>query len=263
MLTRNRHGFSPLALGWTMGAFVLAAATIASAVPLQKTNTKPPVASRLQFNRDVLPILGENCYSCHGPDSASRQAGLRLDRRADALLLRDGTAAIVPGNPAKSEIIARINGKTSLMPPEDSHKKLTPKQIAILTQWVKEGAVYEPHWSYIAPKLPALPPVKNSAWVRNPIDRFVLARLEKTGLTPAPEADRRTLARRLCLDLTGLPPTVAEVEKFVADKSPNAYEKLVDEYLSRSTWGEHRGRYWLDAARYADTNGIHFDNYRE
>ena len=261
MLTFKKHTLSPLALGWTVGAFALAAATIASAVPISKAKTAS--TARLHFNQDVLPILGENCYSCHGPDSASRQAGLRLDKRADAVLLRDGMAAIVPGDPAKSEIIQRIMGKTSLMPPADSHKTLTPKQIAILTQWVKEGAIYEPHWSYIAPKLPALPPVKNAAWVRNPIDRFVLARLEKTGLTPAPEADRRTLARRLCLDLTGLPPTPAEVESFVGDKSPNAYEKLADQYMSRSTWGEHRARYWLDAARYADTNGIHFDNYRE
>ena len=188
LLTFKKHTLSPLALGWTVGAFALAAATIASsAVPIPKAKTAAP--ARLHFNQDVLPILGENCYSCHGPDSASRQAGLRLDKRADAVLLRDGMAAIVSGDPAKSEMIKRILGKTSLMPPADSHKTLTPKQIAILTQWVKEGAVYEPHWSYIAPKLPALPTVKNTAWVRNPIDRFVLARLEKTGLTPAPEAD--------------------------------------------------------------------------
>ncbi|MES2462403.1 MAG: DUF1553 domain-containing protein [Armatimonadota bacterium] len=261
MLTFNKHKLSPLTLGWSAGALALAAATIASAVPLPKPKTTAPAP--LRFNQDVLPILGANCYSCHGPDSASRQAGLRLDKRSDALVLRGGTAAIVPGNPAKSEIIQRILGKTAIMPPKESHKTLTKNQIAILTRWVKEGAVYEPHWSYIAPKQSALPKVKNASWVRNPIDQFVLARLEKAGLAPAPEADRRTLARRVSLDLTGLPPTTAEVERFVADKAPNAYEKLVDQYLARPTWGEHRGRYWLDAARYADTNGIHFDNYRE
>jgi mono/diheme cytochrome c family protein len=261
MVTFSKHRFSPLALGWAVGTFALVAATIASAIPPPAAKTS--AVSPLRFNQDVLPILGENCYSCHGPDSASRQAGLRLDKRVDALLLRGGTAAIVPGDPAKSEIIRRINGKTAIMPPAESHKTLTPRQIAILTRWVKEGAVYEPHWSYIAPKLPTLPKVKNLSWVQNPIDQFVLARLEKSGLAPAPEADRRTLARRVCLDLTGLPPTTAEVERFVADKSPDAYEKLVDQYLNRPAWGEHRGRYWLDAARYADTHGIHFDNYRE
>ncbi len=263
MPTFRTFAVSPLALGWAAGVFALAAMTFgAVAAPMKAKTPKKP--TRLRFNQDVLPILSENCYSCHGPDSAGRQAGLRLDKRADAVLHRSGgTTPITPGDPARSEIIQRINGHTALMPPADSHKQLTKAQIATLTRWVREGAIYEPHWSYIPPVLPRLPTVKNAAWVRNPIDNFVLARLEKEKLAPAPEADKRTLARRVCLDLTGLPPAPADVERFVADKSPNAYEKLVDKYMASAQWGEHRARYWLDAARYADTNGIHFDNYRE
>src|SRR5262249_47176068 len=142
-------------------------------------------------------------------------------------------------------------------------KHLSPQQVATLKRWIAEGAEYERHWSLIPPVRPALPAVKNAKWCRNPIDTFILARLEKEGLKPAPEADRRTLARRVSLDLTGLPPDPAEVEAFVNDRAPDAYEKLVDRLLASPRWGEHRARYWLDAARYADTNGIHFDNYRE
>lgn len=224
-----------------------------------------PTTTRLQYNRDVRPILAENCFACHGPDSASRQADLRLDRQGDATMMRNGHAPIVKGKPQASELIRRVTGQGPLMPPPNGHKKLTAQQIATLKQWITEGAEYEKNWSYIPPRRGALPPVsaKNAKWVRNPIDRFILARLEKTGLQPAPEADRRTLARRLSLDLTGLPPEPADVEAFVHDKSPNYYEKLVDKYMATPQWGEHRGRYWLDAARYADTHGIHFDNYRE
>jgi mono/diheme cytochrome c family protein len=218
---------------------------------------------RLAYNRDVRPILAENCFACHGPDSAARKADLRLDRLADATAMRNGRAAIVKGKPAASELVKRITGDGPLMPPRSSHKALTPEQIETLKRWVTEGAEYEPHWSFIPPKRPALPAVKDTRWVRNPIDRFVLARLEQAGLRPAPEADRRTLARRLSLDLTGLPPDPADVEAFVADKSPDVYEKLVDKFLSSPQWGEHRARYWLDAARYGDTHGIHFDNFRE
>ena len=149
------------------------------------------------------------------------------------------------------------------MPPAYTHKQLKPEQIAELKQWIAEGAHYEPHWAYIPPKQAPLPAVKNTTWPKNAIDRFVLAKLESMGLKPAPEADRRTLARRVSLDLTGLPPDPADVDRFVADKSPSAYESLVDRYLASPRYGEHRARYWLDAARYADTNGIHFDNYRE
>lgn len=248
--------------GWTTATFLLLGAALFSEAAPPKAASKKPEA-KLRYNRDIRPILAENCFACHGPDSAARKAGLRLDKQADATLDRGGRAAIVKGNPEASVAIQRILGKGPLMPPKSSHKTLTPQQIALLKRWVKEGAEYEAHWSYIPPRRPSLPVVKNTAWVRNPIDRFILARLEQEGLQPAPEADRRTLARRLSLDLTGLPPEPEEVAQFVHDKSPDAYERLVDRLMAKPQWGEHRGRYWLDAARFADTHGIHIDNYRE
>ena len=218
-------------------------------------------AEKLKYNKDIRPILSENCFACHGPDSAARKADLRLDKREDAIKF----GAIVAGNAEKSPIIERIFSaeKSKVMPPPKAHKVLTTAQKEILKRWVLEGAEYELHWSFIAAKKPNLPEIKNPAWVKNPIDRFILAELEKKGLAPAPEADRRTLARRLSLDLNGLPPDPAVVEAFVADKRPDAYEKLVDQFMQSSSWGEHRGRIWLDAARYADSHGIHFDNFRE
>jgi hypothetical protein len=220
-----------------------------------------PAADKLQYNRDIRPIFAENCFACHGQDKAARKAGLRLDQREDAVK----KGAILPDKLADSPLLERIfsDDATRLMPPRKSHKKLTAEQKDLLKRWVLAGAEYQAHWAFIAPQRPPLPEVKNTAWVRNPIDRFILAALEKRGLTPAPEADRRTLARRLSLDLTGLPPAPADVEAFVADSSPEAYEKYVDALLRSPHWGEHRGRYWLDVARYADTHGIHFDNYRE
>ncbi len=149
------------------------------------------------------------------------------------------------------------------MPPPETKKELSNQQKETLARWVAAGAEYQPHWSLITPSRPEPPAVKNVAWISNPIDRFILAKLEAAGLEPAPEADRRTLARRLSLDLTGLPPEPADVEAFVNDASADAYEKLVDRLMASPHWGEHRGRYWLDAARYADTHGIHFDNFRE
>ena len=221
--------------------------------------------SPIEYNRDVRPILAENCFVCHGPDSASRKAKLRLDSFENATVkTEDGVSIIAPGKPNESDVVRRIFDEgDDLMPPADSHKVLTSQQKEILKRWIAEGAKFQPHWSFIAPVKALLPPVKNSKWVRNPIDGFILARLEKEKFKPAPEADRRTLARRLSYDLTGLPPKPEEVEAFVADKSPDAYEKLVDRWIATPSWGEHRGRYWLDAARYADTHGIHFDNYRE
>lgn len=219
-------------------------------------------ADKLSFNRDIRPILAENCFACHGPDSASRKAGLRLDRREVAVK----AGAIAPGDPDESELIHRIfaTGNDEVMPPPRVHKQLTAAQKEKLKTWIAAGAEYQPLWSFIPPIRPPLPAVKNAGWVRNPVDRFILSALEQRGLQPAPEADRRTLARRLSLDLTGLPPPPEMVEAFVDDKSPTACEKLLVERLLQSPhWGEHRARYWLDAARYADTNGIHFDNYRE
>ena len=218
-------------------------------------------ADKLKYNKDIRPILSENCFACHGPDSAARKADLRLDKREDAIKF----GAIVAGSAEKSPIIERIYSteKNKVMPTPKSHKVLTAIQKEKLKQWVLEGAEYELHWSFIAAKKPTLPQFKNEAWAKNPIDQFIFSELEKKGLTPAPEADRRTLARRLSLDLNGIPPEPAVVEAFVADTRPDAYEKLVDQFLQSSSWGEHRGRIWLDAARYADSHGIHFDNFRE
>jgi hypothetical protein len=217
--------------------------------------------SGFEYNRDVRPILAENCFPCHGPDSAARKADLRLDRREVAIEV----GAITPGDVEGSELVARINAQdpAERMPPPKTAKTLTRKQKDVLTRWIADGAVYQPHWSLIPPRRAELPKVKNMAWTRNAIDRFVLAKLEENGLSPAPEADRRTLARRLSLDLTGLPPDPADVDAFARSTASDAYEQLVTRFLDSSRWGEHRARYWLDVARYADTNGYHFDNFRE
>jgi hypothetical protein len=238
-----------------------AAAALAALLLTAAARADAPPPERPQYNRDVRPILAENCFACHGPDSASRQAGLRLDVRAEAV----EADAIVPGRPQRSALVSRIFSPSAKrrMPPEKTHKKLTAAEKETLKRWIAQGAEYQPHWSLIAPKRPPVPAVKTPGWVRNPIDQFILAGLERHGLKPAPEADRRTLARRASLDLTGLPPAPEEVEAFVNDKAPDAYERYVDRLLKSPHWGEHRGRYWLDAARYADSHGIHFDNYRE
>lgn len=220
----------------------------------------------ISYNRDIRPILTENCFACHGPDSAARKADLRLDNFEAATAERkDSKPAIIPGQADESELIRRIltADEDDVMPPVKSKKTLTSEQKDLLKRWVAGGAQYESHWSFIAPRKADLPKVQKKEWVKNPIDTFVMARLAAEGLTPADEADRATLARRVSLDLTGLPPTPAQTEAFQKDESPNAYEKFVDTLLNSQQYGEHRARYWLDAARYADTHGIHFDNYRE
>ncbi len=215
----------------------------------------------VQFNRDIRPILTENCFACHGPDATARAADLRLDIREEAI---DG-GAIDPGAFETSPFWERITSTDpdSVMPPPHSHKSLTDEQKLLLRQWLSEGAPYEGHWAFIPPKKPELPQVRNSGWVRNPIDRFVLAELERRGIEPSPEADLRSLIRRVRFDLTGLPPSPEEIKRVLDNPSPNRYEEYVSELLDRSEWGEHRGRHWLDYARYADTHGIHFDNFRE
>ncbi len=215
----------------------------------------------LEYNRDIRPILADNCFACHGPDSAARQADLRLDQRDAAIEM----GAITPNDADASELVRRVLSEdhSEQMPPPETKKTLTAEQKKTLRRWVEQGAEYEPHWSLITPTRPELPAVRNQAWIRNPIDNFIGARLEAEGLTPAAEADRRTLARRAALDITGLPPTPEEVQRFVADPAPDAYEQYVDRLLKSERWGEHRARYWLDYARYADTHGIHFDNFRE
>jgi len=246
----------------------------------------------VSFNRDVRPILAEACFACHGPDPAARQAELRFDREEAFFTARgdesDAVAPVVPGNPAASPLYQRITSTDpdTVMPPPDAHKQLKPAEKEIIRRWIAGGAKWQPHWSFIAPRRPAPPQVKDNAWPRNPIDRFVRAKLEGAGLKPAPDADPTALCRRLYLDLTGLPPTPEQVDEFVAAYSPSlspsvppssnnagskdqagggndAYEALVDKLLASPQYGEHRARYWLDAARYADTHGMHFDNYRE
>src|SRR5437762_9632317 len=221
--------------------------------------------TKLSFNETIQPILSENCYACHGPDPGARKAKLRLDRAEFALVPHDKFGpAIIAGQPDKSPLVRKIEAKNpkDRMPPPEAHKTLKPEQIVLLREWVKEGAEYEEHWSFIAPKAQAVPDVKQGAWVRNAIDNFILARLEKEGLTPSPEADRRSLIRRVTYDLTGLPPTPEEVKAFLEENAPDAYEKVVDRLLASPRYGEHRAHYWLDVARYGDTHGLHFDNYR-
>jgi hypothetical protein len=216
------------------------------------------------FNRDVRPILADTCFKCHGFDSRARKAKLRLDLSDDALAKHETGTPIVPGHPEQSEMIARLHSHDpdEMMPPPASHLTITPAQIETLTRWIGQGAIYQRHWSLIPPKEPPLPPVIDAAGVRNPIDQFILARLEKEGLHPSAEADRRTLIRRLSFDVTGLPPTPEEVAAFVADTSPDAYEKLVDRLLASPRYGERMAQDWLDAARYADSNGFQGDPTR-
>ena len=217
-------------------------------------------AQEVNFNRDIRPILSENCLLCHGPDANHRKAELRLDVAELAT-----KSVIVPGKPEASDVVARItSGDPEMkMPPPESGKQLSKADIEMLIRWIAQGAKYESHWSFVPPQKPKLPEVAQPQLVRNPIDRFVLRRLEEDGLTLAEQADRFTLIRRATLDLTGLPPTVEDVRAFIADRSENAFEKVIDRLLKSDRYGEHMARYWLDAARYADTNGYQYDLERE
>ena len=219
-------------------------------------------AETIDFDRDVRRILSENCFKCHGPDAHERKGGkkgqgLRLDTPDGAQADLGGHSAIVPGHPEKSELIRRITTEDpdDKMPPPKSGKKLAPQEMALLESWIKQGARYAVHWAYVKPHRSALPDVRHRDWPENPIDFFILARLEAEGLEPAPEADRYALARRVALDLTGLPPTPEEVEAFVNDEAPGAYSRWVDRLLAKDSFGEHWARLWLDQARYADSSG--------
>ncbi len=219
----------------------------------------------VDFNRDVIPILSNNCFHCHGPDPDNRKAGLRLDIRDVAIKQAEsGATAIVPGKPDDSELVRRIfsDDPDERMPSKESNKSLTDSQKQVLRRWIAAGAEYKPHWSFVVPQRPPTPHVKQANWAKNPIDNFVLEKLEAEGLHPSPEADRYTLVRRLHLDLIGLPPTPEEADAFVHDTSPDAYERLVDKLLSSPRYGERWARRWLDLARYADTNGYEKDRPR-
>lgn len=216
----------------------------------------------ISFNRDVRPIVSEHCYRCHGPDPAARKAGLRLDRRETATAtLKSGSIAVKPGQPDDSELIARVTSDdpNERMPPPDSAKALDGSQVAILKRWIGQGAQWEAHWSLIPPRRPIVPDVENRTWPRNPIDRFLLARLESRRIAPSPEADRATLARRVSLDLTGLPPSPEDVDAFLGSTAPDSYEQLVERLLASPHYGERMAIWWLDLVRFADTVGYHSD----
>ena len=226
------------------------------------------LAEEVSFNRDIRPILSNKCFSCHGPDKHDRKAELRLDisEGSDgAYREKDGNFALKPGSIDDSELWHRIISEDSeeVMPPPEANKKLlTVQEKELIKQWISSGAKYEKFWAFEKPKQPDLPKVQNGKWSDEPIDLFVMKKLESTGITPSLEADKRTLIRRLSLDLTGLPPSREEVRKFDSDDSGDAYEQLVDKLLSREQYGEHMARYWLDLVRFADTNGMHKDYYR-
>ena len=220
----------------------------------------------VEFNRDIRPILSDKCYTCHGPDESKRKSKLRLDTEAGAKSDLGGHFAIAPGNASNSELIRRVTS-TDLarrMPPSYAGAaRLTDREIDLLTRWVAQGAKWQKHWSFLPPVRPALPQIRDRNWPKSAIDHFVIARLEREGLKPSPEADRRTLLRRVSFDLTGLPPTPAEVDAFLKDNSTNAYEKVVDRLLASPRYGERMAARWLDAARYADTNGYQTDAERQ
>src|SRR6266853_429166 len=223
-------------------------------------DTNPPVL----FNRDIRPLLSDTCFPCHGFDANKRKADVRLDTPDGATALHKGHQAVKGGDLKGSELWRRVNALDPkvIMPPPDSSKKLKPEQIRLLGKWIEQGAVYQKHWAFEPPVRPATAPLKRTDWARNDLDRFILATLESKQLSPAPEAAKETLIRRVTLDLTGLPPTPAEVDAFLADSASDSYERLVDRLLKSPHYGEHMARYWLDLARYGDTHGLHLDNER-
>src|SRR5580765_8358675 len=253
------HQHGTLAFASLVAAFVVSALV----------GCRRPAARQLDFNQDVQPILASRCFSCHGPDPEMRKAGLRLDLAEWAMRKRPQRPdAIVPGHPEKSELVKRIESKDShyLMPQaaQGEAKPMSAGEIATLREWIREGAVYRPHWAFEVPRRPAVPLAQtSSAWAKTQIDHFILAKLEQAGLQPSPEAKKAAFIRGVTRDLTGLLPTPEEVSRFINDKSPDAFEHLVDGLLARPTFGEQRARYWLDYARYADTYGLHYDNSRD
>ena len=222
-------------------------------------------STAIDFNRDIRPILSDKCFACHGPDEAQRQAGLRLDAKEGAFADRGGYQVIIPGDSAASRLYQRISSQQEVarMPPPNAERKLTRDEIDLIRLWIEQGAPWETQWAYLPPERPDEPAVENASWPRNAIDNFVLARLEAEGLEPSPEAGKITLLRRVTFDLTGLPPTPEQVDSFLDDDSPDAYEKRVDDLLHSTHYGERMAMQWLDLARYADTHGYHIDSHRD
>jgi hypothetical protein len=244
----------PFPIARVVLCILLAATTPRAATP----------AKRIDFNRDIRPILSDNCFNCHGFDEKKRKAKLRLDNFEGATAARDPKPAIKPKDLTGSELWYRVNTTNAddHMPPAESNKKLTAAQIDTLKQWIQQGAQYKKHWAFEAPVKPELPQIKNKKWPKNEIDYFIAEKLEEKNLQPEAEASKEKLIRRVTFDLTGLPPTPAEVDAFLKDKRPEAYEAVVDRLLQSPHYGEHQARYWLDAVRYGDTHGLHLDNER-
>jgi hypothetical protein len=239
---------SGLALGTALFIVTLVAATTAHA------------EQHIDFNRDIRPILSNHCFACHGPDAAAREADLRLDLEAEATADRGGYAAIAPGSVDESELIRRITTEDeSERMPADTGKPLKPAEVELLQRWIANGAKWSLPWTYVDPAEHPIPEVDDSTWPRNKVDNFILSRLESEGLRPSQDCDKTTLVRRLYFDLLGLPPTPQEVDQFVADKNPEAYDRLVDRLLASPHFGERLAMYWLDLVRYADTVGYHGD----
>ena len=218
----------------------------------------------VEFNRDIRPILADNCFACHGPDKNKRKANLRLDTQEGLFAEIGGRHLVVPGKTKESELFRRIttHDADDLMPKSKTGARLSITQVELIKRWIEQGAKWEGHWAFNPLTRPAVPEVKKPAWIKNPIDNFILSRLAHEGLKPSPEADRRTLIRRVSFDLTGLPPTPEEARAFIADKNPDAYDRLVDRLMASPQYGERIAMYWLDEVRYADTDGFHADNYR-
>jgi hypothetical protein len=233
---------------------------------LLATWSAPAADAPLDYNRDVRPLLSDRCFKCHGPDAAARRGKFRLDVREEALAPRDGIVRLAPGRPDESELMLRIlspHADEVMPPPEDGGRPLSPTEQTLIRRWIAEGAPYAPHWSVVRPRNAAPPTIRDLNWPVHDLDRFVLARLEQEGLSPAPVAAPATLLRRLSLDLTGLPPTPTDLDRFLADPSPAAYAREVDRLLASPAFGERMAVDWLDAARYADTNGFFRDNARQ
>jgi hypothetical protein len=249
-----------LLISLALSAFLAASPGVSADGAAAQFGAKP-----IDFNRDIRPILSDKCFVCHGPDAPAKKIKLRLDSEASATAdLGGGRRAVVPGEPDKSELVKRVThaDEAMRMPPADSGRALSEREVDLLTEWIRQGAKWRAHWAFVAPVKQEPPPVKNAAWPKNAIDHFVLARLEREGLQPAPEADRARLLRRVSLDLTGLPPSTEELDDFLRDKSPNAYEKVVDRLLASPRYGERMAFKWMDAARYSDTNGYQNDGDR-
>ncbi|HVX48888.1 MAG TPA: DUF1549 domain-containing protein, partial [Chitinophagaceae bacterium] len=225
-------------------------------------------SNEVSYNFDIRPILSDKCFACHGPDANKRKAHLRLDIGDSAyapLQETKGAFAIVPGKPGESELYKRITSTdpTYQMPVPDSHLGLlTEDQVALFKKWIEQGAKYERHWAFTPPKKVPLPEVDDKKWVKNEIDYFTLAKMEEKGLKPNEEADKERLLKRISLDITGLPPSIEMMDKFLNDKSPDAYEKMVDQLLASNAYGEKMAVHWLDVARYADSYGYQDDNIR-